>query len=912
MMRSALSLALVLLPGLLLLAVLSCGGAPPGPGDAPPHRSSAEERVKAFTWFGTLGFPDVKGRKFVRAATGESVRQGDEPPQNTYVLSFLLDNKKDSFVVFTPALSTLTLHKTKGKVAAHEWVGYEEHDLAAAAAAQLKALRDLARSDKPDFWRRFGEQLTERTEVFVLAWACWRNGLDGLAAELYDHAAGMEARVRGTKARARQTLQQAVADDIAHKEMWQAVLDFEDPAISRAQLLERFERIVRNYPDSEHVARARETAALLRQMGKEDAEHAARRKAGKPFEQLSKTGQIADLIFQLRDQNGHQRSQPGWCDIFDFDFLGRQKDTPAHQLVKFGYDAVPQLIDVLEDKRFTRSVGFHRDFYFSHYVLRVGDAAQQILERIAGRSFYERRSTSGAMVKDGAAGKVKEQVKAWYAELQKKGEKRLLEEATLKGDDNSPRQGKRLLERHPEAALAALVSGAKASRDSWVRAKLVQLVGEVRDDACLPFLLAELKDGPFRDSRLAAARGLHGHGRPEGVSAMIAEWEGRRPVPSRLGGARQAGPPRDTGEELEPVVEFLASCGKVEAIEALGKDLRRRPVDLRGTVVSAFREAGDQPERVRAAIEQVLVSALDDTDECIGLSGSRDGKEFADPRVCDLAGHELSQLTPDRYLFDLFAPLAEKDRARVALQNVWRRAHGQAPLPLPPRKTIAPAREEELRPLLDQFLRGPEAERARAERQIEQLGVGALPGVLRRSAGTEGSADRTALERLARRLACLVTDVVVAEESLPPDEALAARFGTLKHRPFDPKAFLQTVDFLVRHWPRDVHGVRLAVDRAGDCTGMTLTVDLLDEARASLLGRSGRIAPGRATPRDRPSGWDYSERVQVGRKHLHGVQGGGEWSGDHADLRDALSAAGSAGPREPIEIRIQLIAEWAN
>ena len=53
------------------------------------------------------------------------------------------------------------------------------------------------------------------------------------------------------------------------------------------------------------------------------------------------------MIFQLRNQNGHQSSNPGACNIFST--LDGEEVTPAHRLVKIGYDAVPQLIEVLED-----------------------------------------------------------------------------------------------------------------------------------------------------------------------------------------------------------------------------------------------------------------------------------------------------------------------------------------------------------------------------------------------------------------------------------------------------------------------------------------------------------------------------------------------------------------------------------
>ncbi len=59
---------------------------------------------------------------------------------------------------------------------------------------------------------------------------------------------------------------------------------------------------------------------------------------------------------------------------------------PADRLIALGFDAVPSLIATLDDTRLTRAYGGR-----GSYVLRYGDAAVQILEVIAGQSFYNRR-----------------------------------------------------------------------------------------------------------------------------------------------------------------------------------------------------------------------------------------------------------------------------------------------------------------------------------------------------------------------------------------------------------------------------------------------------------------------------------------------------------------------------------------
>jgi hypothetical protein len=69
-----------------------------------------------------------------------------------------------------------------------------------------------------------------------------------------------------------------------------------------------------------------------------------------------------------------------------------------------------------------------------------------------------------------------------------------------------------------------------------------------------------------------------------------------------------------------------------------------------------------KPAKVAAAVKGLLVAALDHTDEYVGMSGTWDGKEYADPRICDMAGHVLNQLYPKKYAFDLAAQPGARDR----------------------------------------------------------------------------------------------------------------------------------------------------------------------------------------------------------------------------------------------------------
>jgi hypothetical protein len=651
-----------------------------------------------FEWFSTLSFPDLKGSPYVRVASGLWSQSGDEPPKNNYFNGFLLSSNANSFKVFTLDLSVRTFTNSTKK-AEHERVGFETLDLKQGVTIRLKELRSPPGND--DIGRRFGAQVPEETEVFTLAWACWRQGLESEAVSLYREISKLPKKAptkmpRGTlkekmgflveeiKARFRRgrskeiPIREKMEKNIAHKLMWSAVVNFEDPSISRPELLQQFEAILRNYPDTEHRERARATAEILKRMIAEDRAHAKQEPVD--LVQLPVEERVRELIFRLRDQNGHQYSQPGWCDIFE-DWHG-VTNTPAHQLVRLGYAAVPQLIEALDSDTLTRSVGYHRNFYFSHTVLTVGDCAAAILERITGKSFFIPKTTSSYMTKDGEISATRKAAEAWWAEFQVKGEKQMLLNGVTAAGDAAPAQAALLRQRYPDVAPSALIQGIQAATNSWIRCRLIEELGKIESDEVVTFLNREMIKGPMIRSRVAAATALRAHDENAAVAAMIGEW--RNLALSNIG--------QDEDDTGDGVIEFLAGCDSVDAISALGDKLIQRPVNVRFRVIEAWGERNVLPTgkdhdvsspATAEAVQNSLAVALQDTEKRTGMSGSRNGKSYSDPRICDMAAWYLAERWPDRYSFDISASFKNRERQRIECLNSWRKIHNMSPFPLP-------------------------------------------------------------------------------------------------------------------------------------------------------------------------------------------------------------------------------------
>jgi len=904
---------------------------PPAGAPAAPLLEDGDRAL--LSWFDGLGFPSFSGRKLVEVRTGGWSQRGGGSPQADTELAILLEETDEYFRVLGLDLAEAR-HARDEKA---EWpVRFEVLDLErtahevvearrAAQEAKEQAERDL-KAGKVDPARlsalhdRFGERISQRAELFVTARLCEANGVTAAARALLDDVRVLSApagrqegrRSEGAPPRALD-VQEQLETDIGHAEMWRSVVAFGDPDTSRRTLLERFRAFPERFPSSEHVQRARETAALLGPMVSEDVARAAR---GPLPEDAPVEARVADLILELRDQNGHQLSQPGSCDIF----TDRRGDaSPAHRLVAIGMPAVPQLIEVVDDRRPTRSVGYHRDFYFSHYVLTIGDCAIAIIQQIAQRPFYERRSTSGAAVKDGQASAIKVEMRRWWATLQAKGEEGFLREAVASGDDRSPYEAVKLVERYGASALGPIAEGTRKA-EPRTRAALVAIASELEGPTATAFLAEELEAAPHLTARVAAARGLHARGDSRAVAAMIQAWRAppRPPAPARRGDDLEEMNRRDFDDNaIHGVLAFLAAARDPEAIRALGEGLEARPLGMRAAVIESFdpatwfgarfhvRRGGGGPfdapsvttGGAEEAIEALLVASLEDEAVRAGTSGTRGGESYRDPRICDLAASALCGRYPERYGFHLGGTMARKDREIALARNTWRKARGLAPLPVP--EVPAP-------PFVDDAVVAEavkaasdardDVARAAALARLETLGPGAARAIDAQAQLLPPDAPvRRELLALARRLAFRVREVRVSSSTgVEPTRAVVDILRPLEGRALPAGAIADAL---------------LAFARAGEPEGRTLSITA--ERPGDLTGVAIRVVFSQDAPRGGMTGWGCSCSVEVAGEHIGGSGGSrsAEYSREpkaYADLAEALEKASGAGPAESVSVRASL------
>jgi hypothetical protein len=649
---------------------------------ASPKPLSPEEIKQAFAWFDTLGFPDLSKCRFVRVSKGDD-EDGPVKRWDRGTFAFLVKDDGPTFRVFTIGLETETYNKTEEGTPDHLRVGYDAADLKKEVA---KALEQLQRNEAGEFKRLFGLYYLDAKGLFVLARACAGQRHAELAQRLLEQA----QKHAGSGA---SSLRQFVSDEIAAELMDRTINAMSQPEVSRKDVLAQFEVIVKHYPQSDlhldekpgrpldwlgrHAVPAKAAVAMLKGMVAEDEARA--RKPPKPDREMTKRERIAELIYRLRDQQGRQLCFPGPCDIFgDFNPLGVAQATTAQQLADLEYEAIPQLVAALNDKRFTRATEPIGRFDSGQHVLRVGDCAYRILERIAARSFGHSDSALAVDDDEKAAARQKT-LEAWWKEFQQKGEKRMLIEGVELGDNDSPKQAERLMYRYPAVAFDTMAKGVSNAKGNGIRSQLIQLIALDGDERAIALFRKELK-GPFLGSRMTAARALLAKEHDDGVEAMIQEWRDRL----KHGEKEEY---RDSDE----LIEFLVSCNRLDTLGALAENLRKRPVSVRFEVIkSVYMTAprGGVPfSNTHVLVEELLVNELDDMERREGLRLAWDNKKCRDPRLCDIAGHVLSRYWQEPDWFDLAGSLKTRERQRVELKNVWRISRGLPPLPLPPRES---------------------------------------------------------------------------------------------------------------------------------------------------------------------------------------------------------------------------------
>jgi hypothetical protein len=163
----------------------------------------------------------------------------------------------------------------------------------------------------------------------------------------------------------------------------------------RTKAAKSFREVFERTPLSHYANEADELATLLNKMAEEDKAWTE----PKAVDKLDLQERIKYYVYHLRNVQAEQWSQPGTCRVlypgFELGEDSKRKPNAAIELKKIGKDVIPALIEVLDDRRPIRSVGYWRNFWPERTILRYQDAAIQILDELLPAPFY-RESSSAA------------------------------------------------------------------------------------------------------------------------------------------------------------------------------------------------------------------------------------------------------------------------------------------------------------------------------------------------------------------------------------------------------------------------------------------------------------------------------------------------------------------------------------
>lgn len=483
-------------------------------------------------------------------------------------------------------------------------------------------------------------------------------------------------------------------EDLAISQLENCYSAYSDLSISREDVLKKFENWQSRFQTSslrEHTAK---TIHLLREAVEADRQH-ARDLASRGEKEPTPEQRIADLIDGLRHCNTMR-----WEDMRYADF--DRSNSPIRLLVEHGYDAVPALIEALDDHRISRAVT--GEMPPQHFT--VGDHAVVALNRIAGRDFFQERflgsyaNARPTFSNSPDAPKIKQEIKDWYAIAKEMGEVQMLVEVLERGESPLPHPSVLLLEdRDPETALEVVSRFLPLTQYPEEREVLVDFAFSKCQEKAIPLLRDQIHHGKSLVVRLQSARFLHQLRQPDAIPAMIEEWKEFATTFAAMND------PKASREEVEALrkrlpevrelADFLVGTGSVDARLAFADTMGRIPSDVRRELLHAFRPesnsrsngrtlnplAGcgddaaspDVPEKSPQDLERdqqreaeiaLFVSLLNDT--------ASSGEVWVEPefhlaRICDEAAHRLHQIDPKRFPFDVRASFEKCEAARLAI-----------------------------------------------------------------------------------------------------------------------------------------------------------------------------------------------------------------------------------------------------
>lgn len=623
---------------------------------------TAEDR-ELLAWFDTLGTEDFTHAPLIRVRNrviydgNPKVRHVDEPR------AFLLAEKDGQFRVLFGDLTVSTYERYGTDPERDDYVGYRPVPLEEDATQLLSLLNG---KNKDYVWGDGYNSSLDRLQItgqaVVLARYSAAAGREDLAAQLL-HAAEKHLREQGAE-----SFREAIQSDFGNAFVWRATLSLGDPQLDRHSLAVLFRNIARNFPKTDGLDWVTKTAESLEQMVAEDATHHTPSEA--EFARLAPVDQARELIFQLRDD--FTAGNDDWPRPLPFPVpLG---NGAFRKLVALGLPAVPALLEARTIPHPTRSVSRTRTCATGAFSSTIQGFAQRALCQIAGVNFdflvprledqtWEEFGIQVRLLEDD-----------WWKTTQEQGDAAWLRARILAGSPGLEDSVEALARRHPELMPEVLMQAIPTNGDSMLRERMIDTLAAYDTVEVNAFLQKEMEQEPALSLRIAAARVLRQHHRPEALAAMLAEFATLRPALAQANpDAKSDGP-----ESAYDVMVFLLYTDSALAAREVAATLPKSPPWFReasiNTCMVRLTTAGDSPEiehasrTTRRAVEALLISELNDSTP----PSEPHGDDVEKPTLADVAARTLTAAWPTKYRFDLKAPATTRAAQIAAIRAAFK------------------------------------------------------------------------------------------------------------------------------------------------------------------------------------------------------------------------------------------------
>ncbi|HEY2343660.1 MAG TPA: hypothetical protein VGH90_11540, partial [Chthoniobacteraceae bacterium] len=532
--------------------------------------------------------------------------------------------------------------------------------------------------EENEAWKEFfgaAFSYSQGLDLFVLARWCAQHGERDLALTILDR---LQLRKEYLAVRQYPNPLEVKLQAAAARFLWRpAVFSIGDRAETRSDLLKKLRQIEILCPKA-NLDYVHATTETLERMIREDAEHPTLSDA--QLAALPPAERARELIFRLRNDR--------WIPIENQDFWARGDAAwPGNgaykALLQLGFDAVPALVDALDDHSITRQPPY---MVSEKEVWRVRDFALSALCEISclsfGRSPKDSEETDHEFRIAGA--------RAWGKAASEKGEKRCFIEGLELESPSCIQCARRLLEKYPEDGIPAIIDAARHRTRASDRGALEAVLRSANDPRCTAYFEELLHEAASRD-RIAGAFGLWKSRDPRAVRAMRNEWtafvtaheDSPWPTPGS----------RDDFENPFSIICFLADSQDPDAVLDLDRELPKIPPKWRAKAFEPFfanpaGPAGAVAKTWNKTFEDLFVESLRDTAEVRGIyfwsRVAHPPVPIIRARVCDVAANALHEWLPKKYAFDPWLSPEERTRQCIVCANVRARESGDPQLPLSP------------------------------------------------------------------------------------------------------------------------------------------------------------------------------------------------------------------------------------